>query len=67
MATGEDVLAFQETTTADKNDSQGTNSERRRKLTRNVSFADDEFLVEALEPEDPWKNGQFISYSSTSS
>lgn len=70
METGEDVLASEEGASqgclADQSSINcivvpvGSDQRSGRKKTsgRNVSFPDDEHLVRALDPVDPWENGK---------
>lgn len=65
METGEDVLTSNEGTQTDvvgiaTESSRGGSGSHRGKLTRNVSFPDDGSLVQALEPENPWKDGERV-------
>ena len=69
METGEDVLASEESTqgclsnqeggvTTEARGSRDQRSGRKKKLSRRVSFPDDAQLVRALDPVDPWENGE---------
>ena len=71
METGEDVLASEEAQQGSVSNREGVSTEledavgdrglrsvRKKKLTRKVSFPDDSRLVRALDPIDPWANGE---------
>lgn len=70
METGEDVLASEETNpgvlsnreqggvTTEAAGGRDQRSGRKKKLSRKVSFPEDAQLVRALDPIDPWENGE---------